>query len=111
MSPRGSIGNPGGTPGIIPGTSGAARAPASSGEGGAIKGRAEDSPVYKAAENKLEASLARPFFDRPGHWGVFLVARFDIGPAMWQRMRWHPFQHPEFKRWKTVSNLAVAGGR
>ena len=37
---------------------------------------------------------------RPGHWGVFHVARFDVGPELWRRMRVVPFEHPEFRRWK-----------
>ena len=69
-------------------------------EGGAVVGRDLSSPTYRAAQNKLEASLQRPFFDRPGHWGVFHVARFDVGPELWRRMRVVPFEHPEFRRWK-----------
>ena len=66
-------------------------------EGGAIAGHAKESKIYQKAQNKLEASLAHPFYSRPGHWGVFLVARFDIGPEMWRRMRNMPFAHPEFR--------------
>jgi len=67
-------------------------------EGGDVAGHATASPTYQAAANKLEASIAHPFYDRPGHWGVFLVGRFEIGPEMWRRMRAQPFTHPEFNR-------------
>ena len=85
-------------------------------EGGAISGRAVESPIYNAAHNKLEASLAHPFFARPGHWGVFLVARFDIGPEMWRRMRNLPFAHPEFRprrksAWRGGGGGGFGGGR
>lgn len=67
-------------------------------EGGAVRGPAVGSDVYRLAAHKLEASIQKPFFDRPGHWGVFHVGRFDIGPEMWRRMRAIPFHHPEFVR-------------
>ena len=67
-------------------------------EGGVVKGDAKDSPTYQRAQNKLMASIRRPFYNRPGHWGVFHVGRFEIGPEMWQRMRDMPFHHPEMER-------------
>ena len=67
-------------------------------EGGKVTGHAKDSATYQRAENKLEASIAHPFYNRPGHWGVFMVAKFEVGPDMWQRMREMPYSHPEFNR-------------
>jgi hypothetical protein len=68
-------------------------------EGGAVSGSAVESPIFRRATHKLEASLKRPFFDRPGHWGVFHVARFEVGPAMWRHMRSIHFSHPELALW------------
>jgi hypothetical protein len=70
-------------------------------EGGALSGPALQSRVYQQATHKLTASVAKPFFDRPGHWGAFHVARFDIGPEFWRRMRNVGFSHPELSKWAT----------
>ena len=67
-------------------------------EGGGVHGAATESPIYARARHKLRASVAQPFFSRPGHWGVFLVGRFEIGPEMWRRMRAMPYHHPEMDR-------------
>jgi len=67
-------------------------------EGGVVHGPATNAPIYQKASHKLTASIAQPFFSRPGHWGVFHVARFDIGPEMWKIMRAHPFSHPDFAK-------------
>ena len=67
-------------------------------EGGAAQGAATTSPIYAKARHKLTASVKEPFFSRPGHWGVFLLGRFEIGPQMWWRMRSMPYHHPEMDR-------------
>ena len=83
-------------------------------EGGAVVGPARASPTYQRATHKLEASLARPFFSRPGHWGVFLLARFEVGPELWRRVRNSGFQHPELARWvnqnREFTRRAKGGG-
>uniref|UniRef100_A0A6U5NIA9 Methyltransferase domain-containing protein n=1 Tax=Calcidiscus leptoporus TaxID=127549 RepID=A0A6U5NIA9_9EUKA len=56
-------------------------------EGGLVSGADTKAKFYAAAEEKFEASIARPFYTRPGHWGVFLVAAFSVSPEMWLRMR------------------------
>lgn len=69
-------------------------------EGGVVRGPDRGSAVYRAAANKLEASIKAPFYNRPGHWGVFHVARFDVGPQFLARMRHIPFDHPELRSFK-----------
>ena len=61
-------------------------------EGGRVAGKAQ--MVTGGRETPFEASLAKPFYDRPGHWGVFLLARFSIDDAFWARMDRRPFHHP-----------------
>lgn len=56
-------------------------------EGGLVLGADTNAVHYAGAEQKFEASVARPYFTRPGHWGVFHVAAFDVGPEMWKRFR------------------------
>jgi len=80
-------------------------------EGGRTRGPAVDSQTYARATHKLEASIRKPFFSRPGHWGVFHVARFDVGPAMWRRMRADPFHHPEYAAARQRAREAMKGSR
>ena len=67
-------------------------------EGGAVHGPARGSPVYDKATHKLLASIEKPFFSRPGHWGIFHVARFDVGPSLWAIMRANPYSHPDYNK-------------
>ena len=79
-------------------------------EGGAVRGPAHASPTYARAKHKLEASIKKPFFSRPGHWGVFHLARFEIGPEMWRRMLALPFYHPEYAAARQRARSAMGGG-
>ena len=63
-------------------------------EGGQMRGPAVPRQPGSSRAAEFEASLARPFYDRPGHWGIFFVSRFDIGPAFWALMDRSPFSHP-----------------
>ena len=76
-------------------------------EGGALTGPAKASRIYQKATHKLEASVEKPFFDRPGHWGAFHVARFDVGPELWRRMRTVHFSHPEYAKWAQRNGLKI----
>jgi hypothetical protein len=80
-------------------------------EGGAVRGPALESPIYAHAVHKLRASVAEPFFSRPGHWGVFHLARFEVGPELWRIMRNAPFHHPEFAKYSrnSLAKLQKAG--
>lgn len=67
-------------------------------EGGALDGKLSPRAPGSPRPAEFEASLARPFFSRPGHWGVFHVTRFDVGPAFWELMDQSPFSHPVLAR-------------
>ena len=67
-------------------------------EGGEVEGRASPRAPNSAAPAEFEASLAKPFYSRPGHWGVFFVTCFDVGPAFWPLMEASPFTHPVLVR-------------
>ena len=62
-------------------------------------------------EGEFEASLVKPFYDRPGHWGVFLIARFDVGPALLRAGDRHRMHHPAMQRFiKAELDETVGGG-
>ena len=50
-------------------------------EGGAIDTAAMTSTVYARATNKFHASIRWRYHDRLGHWGVFLLAKIELGHA------------------------------
>ena len=76
-------------------------------EGGAVEGRQSPRAPNSAEPAEFEASLAKPFYSRPGHWGVFFVTCFDVGPAFWPLMEASPFTHPVLARHARADN----GGR
>ena len=67
-------------------------------EGGGVDGRLHPRAPGSTATAEFEASLTNPFYSRPGHWGVFFVTCFAVGPAFWPLLDASPFSHPVLAR-------------
>ena len=88
-------------------------------EGGQLRGREPHrAPNQLSRQAEFEASMTRRFYDRPGHWGVFLLLKFEVGPALWEAIDRHNMQHPRlthFRRnsprghWTRLANITAAG--
>lgn len=84
-------------------------------EGGSISGQHRLGRGAKHVMHAFEASYARPFYDRPGHWGVFHLARFELGPEDWEQVRSRGprrrFEHPALDGSGMYSAEAIAERR